>query len=74
MKDTIIKMISAYLERLSLEQLKQVYSFVRGMVRRNYKGKGNAGNHSPAFFFSSSHAAKAWSRTFHHSGVILINT
>lgn len=38
MKDTMIKMILAYLERLSLEQLKQVYSFVRGMVRRNYKG------------------------------------
>lgn len=38
MKDTMIKMISVYLERLSLEQLKQVYSFVRGMVRRNYKG------------------------------------
>ena len=38
MKDTMIKMISVYLERLSLEQLKQVYSFVRGMVRRNNKG------------------------------------
>ena len=34
MKETVIKMIAAYLENLSLEELKQVYSIVRGIVRR----------------------------------------